>query len=156
MQIDPMRFSLRLAAPLFVLIAIAGMIARDRTDPMPLSYEPYTPETLEAKLDGGSPVLLTIFGNWTLSTQMNDALVRQSVKIKNECRSTETVFLRADWTNKSPVVTELLHEHALTSVPATIVYCPNREAPILLLDLVTEEQIVDAVRSCSQSGRTKQ
>lgn len=149
-----MRFTLRSAAPLFVLIAIAAMIVRDRLDAMPLSYEPYTPEKLEAKLSEGSPVLVTVFGNWTPSSQTNDYLVRKSKTIKAACRSTNASFLRADWTNNSPVVSRLMREQNVISVPATMVYCPSRDAPILLLDMINEEQVVDALRTCSHSGRT--
>ena len=52
-----MRFTLRTAAPIFVLIAIAATMVRDYLDAMPLLSEPYTPEKLEAKLARGSPVL---------------------------------------------------------------------------------------------------
>ena len=53
-----------------------------------------------------------------------------------------TVMVAAD-----PAVMQLMKDNGLTSVPAFLLYNPTlRREPIILKDLVSEQQLLDAIR----------
>ena len=64
----------------------------------------------------------------------------------------DVVPLRADWTHPSPEIEMVLEKVGSDSIPLYIIFPSDRSRkPIVLRDLVTKGQIVDALRKAGPS-----
>ncbi|XZE36228.1 hypothetical protein SH501x_001786 [Pirellulaceae bacterium SH501] len=117
-------------------------------------WDPYTPESLQTALDRKQSVLITLSADWTWQTRTHEITAVNSVQAFRVIRNSGLITLRADATHADPDVIQLMKDHGLISVPAFLLYNPaRREDPIILKDLVTEEQLLDAIRSDSERSR---
>ena len=126
-----------------LLVALSRWIERGQVP----HWNPYTPASLQAALDRKQPVLITLSADWGWQTRSHERTAINSEKAFRAIRNSGLITLRADATNADPVVMQLMKDNGLTSVPAFLLYSPAcREEPIILKDLVTEEQLLDAIR----------
>lgn len=130
-----------------LLVALYRWIERSQ----PPHWNPYTPTSLQTALDRKQSVLITLSADWTWQTRMHEINAIKSVHAFRAIRDCGLITLRADATHADPDVIQLMKDHGLISVPVFLLYNPaRREDPIILKDLVTEEQLLDAIRSNSE------
>lgn len=66
-------------------------------------------------------------------------------------RDSGLLTLRADLTNLDPAAVQLMKDTGLTTIPAFMLYNPAFPTdPMVLKDLVSEEQLLDAIRYNSE------
>lgn len=135
------------------MLCIASLVALYRwiERSQPPHWNPYTPASLQTALDRKQSVLITLSADWTWHTRMHEINAIKSVHAFRAIRDSGLITLRADATHADPDVIQLMKDHGLISVPAFLLYNPaRRDEPIILKDLVTEEQLLDAIRSNSE------
>lgn len=126
-----------------ILVALSRWIERSQ----PPHWNPYTPTSLQTALDREQTVLITLSADWTWQTRMHERTAINSVHAYRVIRDSGLITLRADATHADPDVMQLIKDNGLISIPAFLLYSPAcREEPIILNDLVTEEQLLDAIR----------
>ena len=55
------------------------------------------------------------------------------------------MLLKADWTNRDPVIAKALAEFNRVGVPLYLVYPKNGGAPVILPQLLTEGMVIEAI-----------
>ena len=114
----------------------------------PPQWKPYSVATLRTALKQKQPVLVSIYANWDISSVSHELTAINSIDAYRFIRAHGLVTLRADLTNYDPVVVQLLRDHGLVSVPAFLLFHPAfPNDPIILKDLVSQEQLFRAIRS---------
>ena len=132
-------------------IALAVSVTVRVIQNQPPDWNPYTPASLQTALDRKQPVLITLSADWDLMTRIHELTAINSVEAFRAIRNSGLTTLRADATNVDPAVMQLMKDNGLISVPAFLLYSPAcRDEPIILKDLVTEEQLLDAIRYNSE------
>ena len=130
-----------------LLVPVSFRIMRNQ----PPHWNPYTHASLQTALDHNLPVLITLSADWDLMCRTHERTAINSVEAFRAIRNSGLTTLRADATNVDPAVMQLMKDNGLISVPAFLLYSPAcRDEPIILKDLVTEEQLLDAIRYNSE------
>ena len=57
----------------------------------------------------------------------------------------QTVLLRADWTNRDPLITAELARWNRSAVPFNLIYAPGKIQPIILPELLTPQIVLEAL-----------
>ena len=132
------------------LVAVSLRIMRNKAP----HWKPYTPASLQTALDRKEPVLITLSADWDFLNRIHERTAINSVESFRTIRDSGLTTLRADATNADPAVLQLMKDNGLVSLPAFFLYNPAfRDEPIILKDLVTEEQLLDAIRYNSERSQ---
>jgi thiol:disulfide interchange protein DsbD len=134
------RFGVALAV---VLLAAGATVGWPR--PPDLTWEKWSPETVTKLRAEGKTLYVDFTARWCATCQSNKAVVFSSQKVRAALRAQGVVLLRADWTNKDPLITETLAAFNRSAVPFDLIYAPGRTDPILLPELLTPDIVLAAL-----------
>lgn len=148
-----LRFSLQRVFGLVAFIAIAILIAVELWRSSPPTWETYSRDRLKLALEGGDIVLVSFYANWDPICLAHERQAINSISSYRTIRKNGVVTLRADYTNHSLHVAELMSDCGIRTVPGFAVFCPGSpDDPILLSDLPSEAQIMNAIQDAKRKG----
>jgi len=127
----------RLLAVLLTANAIAGIFLAAPSNTLP--WQPYSPAAMSEARD--KTVMVQFTAKWCLTCQINEAVLNTTPVLRAVARH-GVVPLRAEMNNESAV---LLRSLGYNSVPVLAIFHPGR-APIVLPDLISSDQVVEALR----------
>lgn len=107
---------------------------------------PFSQELVDDSLKKGQAVFINYTARWCITCQINKNSVLQSDNIQNAFKELNVVYLEADWTTHSPLITESLRSYKRESIPFYILLIPGRKTPVVLPELLTEKIVLDALR----------
>jgi suppressor for copper-sensitivity B len=120
----------------------------------PIVWNAYTPASLQQAFAEKQSVLITLSANWCTVGMIHERTALSSTTAIHAVRINGLITLRADVTNLDPAAMKLMQDTGLISVPAFILYNPAYPSdPIVLKDLVSEEQLIDAIRYNSERSQ---
>lgn len=122
----------RLAAP-------ARAAAVDAAD----AWEPWSPERLAALRDDGRPVLVNMTAAWCITCLANERVALSSADFRRALAERGITYLKGDWTNRDPRITDYLAAYGRNGVPIYVVYPAGGGEPEVLPQLLTPA-LVDA------------
>jgi len=108
------------------------------------NWQIYSPEKLRALRKAGTPVFLNVTAAWCITCQVNDRLALSRPSVQDLFKQKGGVFMKADWTNRDPEVSQLLSQFNRIGVPLYVLYpahSSNRE-PYLLPQILTEDLLL--------------
>jgi len=141
------QFRIRTLLVAFVFIALGCWSFVNILRNQPPHWQPFSAATLQTALDQKQSVLITLSARWDINTMINELTAISSTDAFRCIRDHGLVTLRADFTNFDPAVKQLMIDNGLTCVPAFLLFnsvFPND--PVILRDLVSKEQLLDAIR----------
>ena len=142
-----LQFRIRTILIFMVCIAFLVPVSVRIIQNQPPHWTPYTASALQKALDRNQVVLITLSADWDSMTRIHERTAISSIEAFRAIRESGLVTLRADATNVDPAVMQLMKDNDLISIPAFLLYSPAfRRAPIILKDLVSEKQMLDAIR----------
>lgn len=139
---------------LFVLagigVGITGIRPNDgiTTAPVDVSQEGlewirFSPEDLEKYRREGKPVFLNFTAAWCITCQVNERLVFQSKKIREEFLKKDIIAMKADWTNKNQMIARILESYGRQGVPLYVLYGSGPQSqPTLLPEILTPAMVM--------------
>ena len=106
-------------------------------------WEYYSPEQLSSLRKQGQKVFLNVTADWCITCLANERLVLSSETIAEAMKANNIIYMKADWTNYDPAITELLKQFNRNGIPL-YVYFSNRTGsqPIVLPQLLTTETVI--------------
>jgi thiol:disulfide interchange protein len=117
-----------------------------------LPWQPYSPAALAAARAEGKTVLVDFTANWCLTCKTNLKLAINREKVRELVARNGVVPLLADWTDKDDTIKQALAELNSRSIPLLAIYPPEpNAAPIVLPDLITQGQVLDALEQAGPS-----
>jgi thiol:disulfide interchange protein DsbD len=110
-----------------------------------LDYEPYSRERLAELQAEGRPVLVNYTAAWCVSCQVNDRVALSTEGVEKALARNHAAYLKADWTNRDPLIAEDLARFGRVGVPLYLVYGAHGGEPAILPAILTEGLVVKAL-----------
>ena len=98
----------------------------------------------------GRPVFVNVTAAWCITCLVNERVALKSAAVAEAFKKKGVVVLKADWTNRNAVITEMLGTFGRNGVPLYLLYPPavaGRPAgePTVLPQILSEGTVVEAV-----------
>lgn len=149
--------AVRLRAFLLLVLAVAGALhfayagsnlvppalAADKSDAA--VWQVYSPERVAQLQAQGKAVFVDFNAAWCATCIVNKKMVLDTPEIQKAFRDRKVVLMEADWTRQDPVITKILSSYGRSGVPLHILYAPGQSEPLLVKDLVSKGEILDAL-----------
>ena len=121
-----------------------------------IPWEPFSRERLADLRKRGATVLVDFSADWCMTCKYNLATAIETSNVKAEIERNRVVPLLADWTDGSPEIKLMLESLQSKSIPVLAVFPAERSGghqaePIVLRDLITESQVLSAIRAAGPS-----
>jgi len=116
-----------------------------------LAEEAYTPERLAALRAEGRPVFVNFTADWCVTCKVNERVALSSAEVGRAFERTGVVYLKADWTNRDPVIAAALSEHGRAGVPLYLLYAPGAAEPKILPQLLTTGAVIKALDEATRT-----
>jgi thiol:disulfide interchange protein DsbD len=115
-----------------------------------LVAEVWSPERVKALQAEGRPILVDFTAAWCVTCQVNEKVALSGSKVAEAFKAQNAVLLKADWTNRDPVIAKALAEFNRVGVPLYLVYPKNGGAPVVLPQLLTEGMVIEAIEKAGR------
>lgn len=117
-----------------------------------LEWEPYSEPRLVQLQEEGKTVLVDFTAKWCVNCIVNYNVAINTEETAELVRDLGAVPLLADWTDHNEEIRAKLSELESNAIPVLAIYPAGRPGdPIVLRDLVSQEQVLDALRSAGAS-----
>lgn len=117
-----------------------------------IDWQPYDEAQLVEYRKEGKTVMLDFTANWCLNCKINTRVAIDRKQVAELIDEYDIVPMIADWTDKSDTIRTKLEELNSNSIPLLAIYPPEPDAdPILLRDLVSQTQVLEALKEAGPS-----
>lgn len=146
-----------LAAALVTLPLYFGAMKNTKERSLPIFVEkntyaePYTHERFTTLEAGNDPIFIDMTADWCITCKFNEKIALNIPEVKALFKEKKVHYLKGDWTNSNPEITEFLNRHGRGGVPLYIYYgerkpdTKQRPDPVILPQLLTPGIIVKTV-----------
>jgi thiol:disulfide interchange protein DsbD len=107
------------------------------------AWAPWSPERLAALRADGKPVLVNMTAAWCITCLANERVALSSADFRRALDERGITYLKGDWTNRDPRITDYLAAFGRNGVPIYVVYPGGGGEPEVLPQLLTPA-LVDA------------
>jgi thiol:disulfide interchange protein DsbD len=139
------------AATLIIMVAIlyglATLPAAPPATAASAAAEGFTDAKLAALRASGQPVFVDATAAWCITCLVNEKAVLSRASVKDAFAQRHIAYLVADWTNRNAAITRLLSANGRSGVPLYLYYPPGADKPVVLLQILTEAEILSAISS---------
>lgn len=120
-----------------------------------IAWEPYNEVRLQQLRDEGRTVLIDFTAKWCITCQMNFKVAINTEETGRLINELNAVPMLADWTDHSEKIQMKLQELDSNSIPLLAIYPGGSpDAPIVLRDLVTQTDVLTALKQAGPSLTT--
>jgi thiol:disulfide interchange protein len=120
-----------------------------------IAWEPYDEVRLQQLRDEGRTVLIDFTAKWCITCQMNFKVAINTEETGRLINELNAVPMLADWTDHSEKIQMKLQELDSNSIPLLAIYPGGSpDAPIVLRDLVTQNDVLTALKQAGPSLAT--
>ena len=110
-----------------------------------LRIQPYSAEALATARASGRPVFVNMTAAWCITCLVNERVALSSDTIARAFAERDLLYLKGDWTNRDPRITDYLAEFGRNGVPIYVFY-PAHGEPRVLPQILTESKVLSALR----------
>ncbi|MBK1719911.1 protein-disulfide reductase [Thiocystis violacea] len=105
---------------------------------------PYTADRLEAARAEGRPVFVNMTAAWCITCLVNERVALGTAAVTDAFRERNLLYLKGDWTNRDPAITDYLSGFGRNGVPL-YVYYPSDGEPRVLPQILTPDLVLEAL-----------
>jgi thiol:disulfide interchange protein DsbD len=115
------------------------------------NWEAFSATKLQERLEGDAPVFTNMTAAWCITCKVNERTSLNIEKTKNLFEKHKVSYLKGDWTNQNPDITQYLDSFERQGVPMYVYYGPRnnvtnlRPSPKLLPQILTPKIIEKAL-----------
>ena len=109
----------------------------------------YSPELLADLRADGQPVFINLTADWCITCLVNERIVLSSEKVKQLMSDKGIKYLKGDWTNSDPQMTQLLERFNRSGVPLYLLYPRGQGEAEILPQILTESMVIDALNKAA-------
>jgi thiol:disulfide interchange protein len=111
-----------------------------------LEWVPFSEQALQAAVAEGKPVMVDFTAEWCANCKLNLAVAINTRKVQDVVKKNDIVPMIADLTRYPPELMAKLRELKKVAIPVLAIYKPgDSKDPIILEDILTESQVVEAL-----------
>lgn len=123
---------------------VPGPVSANNGTSAASAWEAYSPVRVEQLAAEGKTVFVDFTAAWCVTCQVNKKLVLEAAEIDRAFAESGVVRLRANWTNRDPVITQALARYGRSGVPVYLIQRPG-QPPELLPELLTKAMVRNAL-----------
>jgi thiol:disulfide interchange protein len=135
----------RLIAVLTFGAALAVPVAAISESKVEPEFLTYSPELLADLRNDNQPVFINLTADWCITCLVNERVALSSEKVVGLMRDSGISYLKGDWTNSDPQITELLGRFNRSGVPLYLLYPRGQGEAEILPQILTESMVIDAL-----------
>jgi suppressor for copper-sensitivity B len=117
-----------------------------------LHWKPFDRVQVINAVATGKTVLVDVTADWCTTCQVNEKLVLSRGAVRDAIESGKVLAMRADWTRPDPAISAYLAGFGRYGIPFNVVYGPAAPSGVVLSELLTEGEVMDAVAQAAGSG----
>jgi thiol:disulfide interchange protein len=122
-----------------------------------IPWQPFTPGELARLKTSGNTVLVDFTADWCLTCKLNLKMVIETDDIREALEAKKIVPLLADYTKESPEIKSMLESLKSRSIPLLAIFPADRpDQPIVLRDVITKQQLLQAIEDAGPSKSSTQ
>jgi len=87
-----------------------------------LPFDPYSAERVAALRAGGQHVFVNFTAAWCITCLVNEQVVFNDASVRAAFEGGKVAYVKADWTNRDPVITDALARYDRAGVPLYVLY----------------------------------
>ena len=106
------------------------------------NYQPYTAARLAALRAAGKPVFVNMTAAWCITCLVNERVALGSEAIAAALKQKGVTYLKGDWTNNDPAITEVLKQYQTSGVPLYLMFPADASKPAEVLPQILSESTV--------------
>ena len=99
----------------------------------------------------GHTVLVDFTADWCLTCKVNLKWAVETEDVRKAIEANQVVPLLADWTDGSPEIKTALESLKSNSIPLLAIYPAGNAEPIVLRDVISKQQVLDAIKAAGPS-----
>lgn len=134
----------RLIAQIMALGLIIGAVFLGYPQLSEKKWQTWSPELVTSLQKQNRPIYVDFTARWCATCQTNKAAVFGSQGVLDTFKKKNVALLKADWTNRDPLISETLKKYGRSAVPFNLAYLPGQEEPIILPTLLTPGVVLEA------------
>jgi thiol:disulfide interchange protein/DsbC/DsbD-like thiol-disulfide interchange protein len=128
-------------SPLLQTQANAQVISEDA------SYEAYSDARLAQLRNDEQAVFVNMTASWCITCLVNEKVALNSEEFKSALADNNITYLKGDWTNNDPEITEVLRRYETSGVPLYLMFPADPSKPAEVLpQILTTNIILDAMQ----------
>lgn len=121
-----------------------------------IAWQPYSEQRLAELTSQGNTVMVDFSAEWCLTCKTNLKFSINRPEVARMVEQGHVVPMLADWTDGSEEIKQALAKLGSASIPVLAIYPANRPTePIVLKDLLTQQQVLDALKKAGPSASSK-
>jgi len=110
------------------------------------NFEAYSDARLAQLRENGQPVFVNMTASWCITCLVNERVALGSDTITEAMAEKGVTYLKGDWTNNDPAITEVLKRYQTSGVPLYLMYPADPSQPAEILpQILTENIVLDAL-----------
>jgi thiol:disulfide interchange protein DsbD len=114
------------------------------------NWEAFSESRLTELLAEGKPVFLNFTAAWCINCLVNERVALSDVRVKDTFNQQGIMYLKGDWTNRDPAITQFLQKFNRSGVPLYVFYPAGQQAqPAVLPQILTPDTVISAVTPSS-------
>ena len=114
-------------------------------DNQDVPWQPYSKATLQELRSNGNAVFINLTADWCITCLANEKLALSSEKFLATLKEQNITYLKGDWTNYNPEITQLLNRHHRSGVPLYLFYPEGTGQPMILPQFLTENIVITRI-----------
>ncbi len=107
------------------------------------NFEPFSTARFEALRSEGKPIFINMTADWCITCLANEQTTLSGDSVKQALVDNDITYLKGDWTNEDPEITEVLEAFNRPSVPLYLLY-PREGEPQILPQILTPASVIEA------------
>lgn len=124
---------------------VIGVVAV--TGSNPTRYESWSLERVRQLQQQGRAILVNFTAAWCITCKVNEQVALSSEKVSAALSRQNIAYLRGDWTQRDPAITNELQRHGRSGVPLYLLYSAGSEHPQVLPQILTERMVLKAIQN---------
>jgi thiol:disulfide interchange protein DsbD len=114
------------------------------------NWEAFSESRLTELLAEGKPVFLNFTAAWCINCLVNERVALSDARVKETFKQQGIVYLKGDWTNRDPAITQFLQKFNRSGVPLYVFYPAGQPGqPAVLPQVLTPDTVISAVTPTS-------
>jgi thiol:disulfide interchange protein DsbD len=111
-----------------------------------VAWEPFSKERLAELQAENRPVLVNFTAAWCITCLVNERVALNSPRVAGSLAGKGVAYLKADWTSRDPVITQMLASFGRSGVPLYVLYPSQKAQSVILPQLLTETLLLQAIQ----------
>jgi thiol:disulfide interchange protein DsbD len=113
-------------------------------------WEAYSPALLAQLRSSGKPVLVNLTADWCITCMVNERVALSSDEFYQTLENNNITYLKGDWTDSDPEITELLNQYQRSGVPLYLLFPEGPGEAEILPQILLQPLILDALNQVNR------